>query len=55
VDLRHGEPKAGSTRIAKVFIDSPNGEPATISVTGHIARPDGSLIPLSASEPVAIP
>jgi hypothetical protein len=55
VDLRHGGPKAGLTRVAKLFIESPNGEPATISVTGHVARPDGSLIPLSASEPVAIP
>jgi len=55
VDFRHGTPAVGAIHVATVFFESSDGAPATLSVTGRAARPDGSLIPMAASEPVSLP
>jgi hypothetical protein len=55
VDLRHGTPALGTVHVATLFFQSSDGAPTTLRVTGRAARPDGSLIPMSASAPVSLP
>jgi hypothetical protein len=55
VDIRHGSSVTGTTRVASIVFAAYQGLPGSLSVTGTVARPDGSLIEITASEPVTTP
>jgi hypothetical protein len=56
VDVRHGPPApTGTTRVASVTFMAPQGLPGSLWVTGSVAAPDGSLLPISSSAAVATP
>jgi hypothetical protein len=55
VDVRHGPSVTGPTRVASVVFMAPQGLPGSLWVSGKIAAPDGSLLPMAPSDPVATP
>ena len=55
LDVRHGASVTGPTRVATLLFSAPLGLPGSLSVTGTVAAPDGSLIPMAPSDPVATP
>ena len=55
-DLRHGPPPGpGLTRVATLLFRSSDGAPATITVSGKVARPDGSVMDMAPVTPVTVP
>jgi len=55
VDLRHGAPVVGAQRVASIAFTSPSGLAGTLSVSGTVAAPDGSIVSTGTSASVSVP
>lgn len=55
LDVRHGPSVTGTTRVATVVFTAPLGLAGSLSVSGAVAAPDGTLLEVAPSDPVTTP